>query len=219
MPPDEPEEAQGVAIAPGGDQPLLAAADVQHRVRNFLAVIRSIARRTAETSRTVEEYAMNFEGRLNAYARTLSLLSGGTGVDLEYLLAEELLAAQAHDGGQAHISGPAMQLQSRAAEIVGLAFHELTTNAIRHGSLGQANGTVSVSWEVAADRLVLDWVESGSRRLMLIPTRRGFGMQMLEETLAFDLAVKAELHFEGAGFRCRLSFPLTDQVFVLSANH
>lgn len=198
----------------------LVFSDVQHRVRNLLAVVRSIARRTAETSRTVEDYAMNFDGRLNAYGRTMALLTREpeSGIELEYMLAEELLAAQAHDGDQVNISGPSIRLQPKAAETIGLAIHELVTNAIKHGALGQAGGKVNVSWRIDKDAsgqaLVFDWVESGARRLMPVPTRRGFGVGMLEETLAFDLNAKTELHFESTGFRCRIRLPFNDQTFV-----
>jgi two-component system CheB/CheR fusion protein len=199
--------------------------ELQHRVRNLLAVVRSIARRTAESSRTIEEFSMNFDGRLNAYARTLSLLvrDPKNGVELEYLVAEELLAAQAHDGDNVRISGPAMRLQPRAAETIGLAVHELATNSIKHGALGHAEGKVDISWRVdrnpSGESLVFDWVESGARRLMPVPTRRGFGVVMLEETLAFELGAGASLHFESTGFRCSILFPVSDQVFVLHPSH
>ena len=153
-------------------------AELQHKVRNVLAVVRSVARRTAETSNTVQEYAMNFDGRLNAYSRTLALLAQDpdNGVELEYLVAEELLAVQAHDGDQVNISGPSMRFRPRAAESLGLAIHELATNAIKHGALGVADGKVDVSWKLennaSGKALVFDWIETSGRRLMPAPTHR-----------------------------------------------
>lgn len=200
--------------------------EIQHRLRNALAVVRSIARRTAETSETVEEYSANFEGRLNAYARTLSLLTtdANDGVALDFLVAEELLSVQAHDGRQANVEGPAVQLRRKTAETVGLALHELATNALKHGSLGHPDGKVDVSWRVidgsfGRRQLQLDWRESGGRRLMAVPRRRGFGIVMLEKTLAFDLGAQTELSFESTGFRCRIILPVNDDIFVLDGDH
>lgn len=196
-------------------------AEVQNRIRNVLAVVRSIARRTAETSETIEDYSSTFEGRINAYARTLTLLELGdeAGVDLEYLVADELLTVQARDGEELNISGPEMRLRPKAAETVGLAIHELTTNALRHGALGHPKGRVDVSWKVEGDTLVFDWRESSSRRLMPQPTRRGFGVILLEETLPFDLGAITELRFASPGFSCTIRLPLTDKNFILLSNH
>ena len=222
MPDDVPTGPPTGAGYAGNEIPGVSATvpGFQHQVRNLLAVVRSIARRTAETSQTVEEYAMKFDGRLSAYARTLAMLARNPeeGVELEYMLAEELLAAQAHDGDQVSISGPSVRLQPKAAETMGLAIHELATNAIKHGALGQSRGKVAVSWQVQKDAsgevLVFDWVESGGRKLMPMPTRRGFGVEMLEETLAFELNAKSELCFESTGFRCRIRLPVNAAIFA-----
>src|SRR3712207_5418388 len=121
-------------------------AELQHRVRNTLAVVRSIARRTGETSTTVEDYAMHLDGRLNAFARTQALVTRDpeAGVDLEYLVADELLAYHAKEADQVRISGPPIRLQPKAAETLGLAVHELATNAVKHGALRARQGRVEV---------------------------------------------------------------------------
>ncbi len=200
-------------------------AELQHRLRNVLAVIRSIARRTAATSQDIDDYAMNFDGRLNAYSRTLSLLTRGqkAGVGLEFLLAEELLSAQARDGDQVTISGPAVVLRAKAAETIGLAIHELVTNAVKHGALSYKAGKIDVVWEVEStaqgDELVLHWRESGGRRLNPVPTRRGFGVEILEETLPFDLKARTDLSFESTGFRCTIRFPLGGQISLGSSRN
>jgi two-component system, chemotaxis family, CheB/CheR fusion protein len=216
------QAARGSAEEPRqGPRPGEAVAELQHRVRNVLAVVRSIARRTAATSRDVEEYAMNFDGRLNAYSRTLSLLTQGSaaGVELEFLLAEELLSVQARDEEQVTIAGPRVNLRPGAAETIGLAIHELTTNAVKHGALSQNGGKIAVTWQVehspTGDELVFDWRESGGRRLVPVRTRRGFGVEMLEETLPFELQARTELEFGSTGFRCRIRFPIHDQVMTL----
>src|SRR3712207_9087536 len=115
-------------------------AELQHRVRNTLAVVRSIARRTGETSDTVEDYAMHLDGRLNAFARTQAMVTRNpsAGVDLETLVAEELNSYHAREGGQLRISGPPLRLCTKAAETFSLAVHELATNAVKY-EIGRAS--------------------------------------------------------------------------------
>jgi two-component system CheB/CheR fusion protein len=191
--------------------------ELQHRVRNTLSVVRSIARRTAETSESVEDYAMHLDGRLSAFARTQSLVTRdpGAGIDLEYLVAEELLAYHAHDGEQANISGPRLRLQPRAAETLGLAVHELATNAVKHGALSQPSGRVDVSWHIMdggePPHLRLDWVERGGPTVSE-PQRRGFGTELLERVLAFELKARTSLAYEPEGLRCAIELPLDARV-------
>ena len=222
MDPSPGRRSSDVSTEQHRDQRRAAFAEVQRKLRNVFAVVRSIAKRTAETSDSLDEFVANFDGRLNAYARTLSLLSHDPelGADLEFMLAEELLAAHAREGEQVSVSGPSVQLQPRAAETIGLAIHELTTNAIRHGALGQAGGKLDISWRFEADGdarvLVFDWNETSERKLMMMPTRRGFGIAVLEQTLPYELNARSELHFGGTGFRCRIRLPVNDQIIVLA---
>jgi two-component sensor histidine kinase len=132
----------------------LLLAELQHRVRNSLAVVRSIARRTAENSKTVADYAMHLEGRLDAFARAQSAVTRAplAGVDLEHLVADELAAYQAYEGQQVvRIAGPTLRLQPKAAETFGLAVHELATNAVKHGALSHPSGRIAVWWHVQED--------------------------------------------------------------------
>lgn len=218
---------------PGKDQPpsrpsaaALKAEDtanLQHQLRNLIAVVRSIAKRTAETSLTVEDYAMNLDGRLEAYSRTMTLLSRNAAeqVDLEFLLAEELLAALAHDGEKLKLSGPPVVLMSKAAETLGLAFHELATNAIKHGALANS-GSIEIVWRVddasAPHSLILTWTERGNR-LMPVPSRRGFGISLLEETLPFELGAKVRLSFLNTGLICEIVIPISAKTLQLPDGH
>jgi len=206
------------ALTRAEDRQRLLLAELQHRVRNTLAVVRSIARRTAETSTTVEDYSMHLEGRLSALARTQSLVTRdpARGVDLEFLIAEELLAYHAQEGEQVvRISGPRVALRPKAAESLGLAFHELATNAVKYGALAQRGGRVKVTWTVEEGDgpvLILHWEESG----VLIPSgverRRGFGTELLERALNFELGAKTTLDFAPDGLRCTLEMPLPGQL-------
>ena len=187
------------------------------RVRNTLGVVRSIVRRTAETSTSVEDLAMHLDGRLNAFARTQALVTRdpGAGVDLEYLVADELFAYRAQHAEQARISGPAIRLQPRAAEMLGLAIHELATNAIKYGSLSAPKGMVQVAWSIEPGEppeLAFEWREVGGPAIDHPPDRQGFGTELLQRTLGFELKATTRLDFERSGLRCSIRMPLTPRL-------
>jgi two-component system CheB/CheR fusion protein len=205
------------AITRAEERQRLLLAELQHRVRNTLGVVRSIARRSAETSTNVEEYAAHLDGRLNAFARTQSMVTRDPegGVDLEYLVVEELLGYRSLEGDHLHVSGPPVRFQPKAAETFALAMHELATNAIKYGALSEPKGRLDVSWRVddAADptQLIFEWRERGGPRVMP-PQRKGFGSELLERTLAFDLKGKTNLSFNGSGLHCTIVIPLNRRV-------
>ncbi|WOH78372.1 CheR family methyltransferase [Bradyrhizobium sp. BEA-2-5] len=204
------------AITRAEERQRLLLAELQHRVRNTLGVVRSIARRSAETSASVEEYASHLDGRLNAFARTQALVTRDPegGVDLEYLVVEELLAYNAKEDEQLKVKGPRIRLQPKAAETFALAIHELATNALKYGALGQTAGRIDVSWRIddAAEprQLVFDWHER-SGPAVTPPRRRGFGSDLLERTLAFEFKGKTTLEFNPSGLRCTIAIPMSPQ--------
>jgi two-component system CheB/CheR fusion protein len=204
------------AITRAEERQRLLLAELQHRVRNTLGVVRSIARRSAENSANVSEYAMHLDGRLNAFARTQALVTRDPegGVDLEYLLVEELLAYNAHEGEQLLVSGPAVRFQPKAAETFALAIHELATNALKYGALSRPTGRIEAIWRIehASDaKLVFEWREKGGPRIEP-PNRNGFGTELLERTLAFELKGKTDLVFDPSGLQCTITIPLNRRV-------
>ena len=205
------------AITRAEERQRLLLAELQHRVRNTLGVVRSIARRSAETSASVEDYASHLDGRLSAFARTQSMVTRDPegGVDLEYLVVEELLAYNAKEGEQLRVSGPSVRLQPKAAESFALAVHELATNALKYGALHQPVGRIDVSWRFddAADptQLIFDWRERGGPPVTA-PRRKGFGSEMLERTLAFEFKAKTTLIFNAQGLHCTIAVPLNRRV-------
>ncbi|HVX75174.1 MAG TPA: CheR family methyltransferase [Bradyrhizobium sp.] len=205
------------AITRAEERQRLLLAELQHRVRNTLGVVRSIARRSAETSTSVEEYAAHLDGRLNAFARTQSMVTRDpeSGVDLEYLVVEELLGYKSREGDHLRVSGPAVRFQPKAAETFALAIHELATNAIKYGALSRPSGRLDVTWRVedGADPalLMFEWRERGGPQVTP-PQRRGFGSELLERTLAFDLKGKTTLSFNASGLHCTIVIPLNRRV-------
>lgn len=192
------------------------SSELQHRVRNTFSVVRSIARRTAENSTTVEDCAAHLDGRLNAFARVQSLATRDPeeGVDFEYLVAEELHAYNASEGEQVRLSGPTIRLQPKAAETFALAIHELATNAVKFGALSRRSGRIDANWrieETGQIQLIFEWRERGGPPVVR-PHHKGFGTELLERTLAFELNARTTLGYDEAGLYCRIVVPLNRRI-------
>lgn len=206
------------AITRAEERQRLLLAELQHRVRNTLGVVRSIARRSAESSSTVDEYAAHLDGRLNAFARTQALVTRDPegGVDLEYLLVEEVLAYNAREGDQLRVSGPTVRFQPKSAETFALAIHELATNALKYGALSQSSGRIDASWRIdeSADppQLVFEWHERGGPKVTP-PLRKGFGTELLERTLAFEFKGQTIMAYNSHGLDCTITMPLSRRAF------
>ncbi|MBX3596091.1 MAG: PAS domain-containing protein [Rhizobiaceae bacterium] len=195
----------------------LLTAELQHRVRNTLSVIRSIARRTAQTSETVEDYAMHLDGRIGAFARVQAAVTRDptAGIDLGLLVADTLLAATARESDQVSIDGPQVGLQPKAAETMGLAIHELATNAVKYGALSVPEGKIAISWKIADDgddrKLVFLWEESGLADLPKNPARTGFGTELVQRTLAYELDATIDRQFNPWGVRYLIKLPMVER--------
>jgi two-component sensor histidine kinase len=191
----------------------LAVAELQHRVRNVLGLVRSLVRRTAETNNSTEEYAAHLEGRITALARTqaFAMRRPDAGVSLEELVDAELIAHVARDA-KVKSAGPAVRLRAKAAETLGLALHELATNAVKFGALSTPEGRITVTWRVELDRedpsVRLEWIEQGVPACAE-PTHRGFGRDLIERTVPYELRGASRLSFEPGGAHCVIDIPLT----------
>jgi PAS domain S-box-containing protein len=201
----------------------LLLGELQHRARNLLGVVRSVVRRTVKNATTIEDLAAHLEGRLSTLARTQGVLSrdGSAAVELEELVRDELVAVAAREE-QLTVRGPLVRLRRQAAETVALALHELTTNAVKYGALSEPAGSVSVTWRIVdgpqGKRLSLTWKEGGVRALDTQPARSGFGRELIEKGLPYELGADTSLEFARGGVRATIELPLTDRVAVLPAN-
>jgi two-component system, chemotaxis family, CheB/CheR fusion protein len=189
-----------------------AAAEVQHRLRNNLALMRSIVRRWNETAESAEQFALHLDARLGALARTHGLLlaAGSAGVELEELVRTELIAS-AVPQERYRLQGPVIRLHTKAAESLGLAMHELATNSLKFGALAAPGGLLAVDWAVTAEpspRLQLSWIESGVTIVSAAPRRRGFGQELIECTLPYELDARTRLAFDPGGIQCTIDIPL-----------
>jgi two-component sensor histidine kinase len=157
----------------------------------------------------------HFQGRLDAFSRVQSVLtrSADARVDLTSLIEDELVAHAARDGDQIRIQGPPIALEPRAAEQMSLAIHELTTNAVKHGALFGEHGRISIRWEKqeseGGPKLLLNWKETGVTIAPDDIRRDGFGMELLRESLPYDLDAETTVAFEPTGlhFELRMQLP------------
>ena len=210
-----PATAPGETVARGRES--IPLADFQHRMRNALALIRSIARRTADASPSLDHYLTHFDGRLNALARVQSMLtSRPEGLTVEEIAAEELISQGAREGENAALEGPGgLTLAPKAAEVVGLAIHELATNAVKFGALGDG-GDVRVQWSALPDGGArIEWHERfappAARR-----GERGFGAEVIEDMLAYEIDAHVRLEIGAGDILCRIDVPAS---FLIASPH
>ncbi|AQR60858.1 hypothetical protein BZG35_03710 [Brevundimonas sp. LM2] len=178
--------------------------ELNHRVKNTLATIQSIAALTARRSGSVQEFSTLFEARLMALSDTHNLLtaSGWEQATLTDLLAKEF---RPYAPEQVRLTGPDILFAAPQALAMGMVVHELATNAAKHGALSQPEGCVSVSWsEPDPDgRIALDWGETGGPAVAP-PSRKGFGSRLIATSLKGDLNGTADLDYAPDGFRARM---------------
>ena len=184
--------------------------ELNHRVKNMLSVVISLATQTLRRAGTLEEFSGVFLGRVHALTAAYALLSreSWSHVQLEEILTEETAPFMARDHSNVVIGGPAVSLNPRAALALGMAIHELATNAVKYGALSVAEGSVTVTWTVERDdadeHLTLDWVERNGPPVAA-PLKRGFGTVLIERGLSHDLGGEAKVEFLPEGVRARLS--------------
>jgi PAS domain S-box-containing protein len=194
----------------------LLTAELQHRVKNNLALIRSLSTRTLRRADSLDGFAETFEGRLHALAVTQSLLSrsGAEEVDLHELLSEELLPYDAREGDNLRIFGPAVLLRPKTAQLLGLVFHELVTNAVKFGALA-SGGRIEIVWtvETTAEGRHLDWcwMETGTAAAGSA-AGGGFGRDLIERGVPYQLGGKSRFEITHDGVCCILQVPLTENV-------
>jgi two-component sensor histidine kinase len=187
--------------------------ELNHRVKNTLAVVQSLAAQTARGAPDLSAFAAAFQRRILALARAHDLLTreDWTGAPLREAVRAGL-APLALDAGRVDLSGcdgADVVLPPGAAVTLAMAVHELAANALRHGALSVPQGRVSIACKTAAEggAQIVDWVERGGPPVAGPPARRGFGLRLLERGLAAQAGVAADLGFEPEGLRCTLRLP------------
>ena len=186
-------------------------AELQHRTRNLLTVVQSIASQTFPHSDVLQ----SFSTRLAALGRVQSLISDATSdeIELAEIIRIELEAHGSQQGAQVTVSGPPVALNVDNVQTFALALHELATNAVKYGALGNREGRLDISWTVttidSTPFLTLNWRERGVSAMPKDTPRRGYGRKLIEQALSYALQAKAELIFGEDGVSCRVEMPLS----------
>ncbi|GGE24129.1 histidine kinase [Aureimonas endophytica] len=182
--------------------------EMTHRAKNQYALIAAIARRAAKESANTTEFLDTLSEALNSLARSADLLAGRgwESVPLAELVASQLKAFGAADAGQFVIAGPPLQLNPTAAQTIGLALHELATNAAKYGALSVPDGHVSIHWS-AGERFELTWREIDGPPVQA-PKRSGFGTLVVQKMTARGLGGSVDMDFAPSGVVWTLHCPV-----------
>jgi PAS domain S-box-containing protein len=194
------------------EQQALLVRELHHRVKNTLATVQAIMGSTARSSETIEDFKNALIGRIGSLAKThLLLAEEGSTTTFADILHSELDAFDDGSGKRIRLSGPDVDVPSRLAVSLGMAMHELTTNAAKYGALSVFGGKVDVAWTVTIEAtrrtLNIDWVESGGPPVAA-PTRQGFGARLLEFVLPGQIQAKSEIDYRPDGVRVYYSVPM-----------
>ena len=197
-------------------------AELNHRVKNILALVRSIARQTKDSSHSLENSSNSFEKRIGALATAHDLV-GGSGLQwarLEDLVHSELKPFGNNPAKSIDVSGPPFGLRADVAPVIALVVHELVSNANKHGALSDAASDkdvgLEVKWYQDAGGLTIEWNETGTGPLKT-PAERGFGLTLIETAVPFEYKGKAVISFGTDGLKVKLWIP-SDSVRNLDAS-
>jgi PAS domain S-box-containing protein len=186
--------------------------ELDHRVKNSLATVLSLARRTSQVSKDTEQFMQAFEGRVLAMARVHETLAAGhwRQMGLNESVALVLQTQVASDHRNVHIGGDHIFLEARVAQPICMALHELMTNALKYGSMSVSEGGLDVHWELLSDRtLVIDWHETGGPATSE-PAHSGFGGALIRGLVEHELSGQLSLDFKPQGLECRIQIPLSE---------
>ncbi|RZK02991.1 MAG: sensor histidine kinase [Novosphingobium sp.] len=196
-----------------GEHLQLVVHELNHRMKNSLAMVQSIARQTFRNAEDLNDAQERFSARLIALAQANDLLTGerGARASLRGAVAQAVAPYQPSEH-RVELIGPEVLLRPKSALTLTLAMHELATNAVKYGAWSNDRGTVTVEWSrhetgEGAERLHIEWRETGGPPVVP-PARRGFGSRLIERGLAGELDGEVELIFAETGLRCTVDAPL-----------
>jgi two-component sensor histidine kinase len=191
---------------------LLLIDELNHRVKNTLTTVQSLAAQTLKGEHANSETRETFEGRLFALAKAHDMLTREKweGAELREVLTEVIEPYLRHSSERVTLDGPPLLLSPSATLALAMAVHELATNAGKYGALSAPSGHVSITWTVEKDaQFRLRWQERGGP-IVSAPIRQGFGTRLIKRNLAQALGAKVELSYEPVGVVCTIETPLDE---------
>jgi len=187
--------------------------ELNHRVKNTLATVQSLAQQTARGTDSSEAFHQSFEGRLIALSHAHDQLTSRHWIsaDLRAIVIAAVAPYLSTRRERVAITGDDVTVMPRVALTLAMVLHELTTNAVKYGALSVAGGQVEVSWRLVQPPsqpalLWIEWRERGGPPVSA-PKRRGFGSRFIEGSVKAELQGTARLHFDKAGLRCTMEVP------------
>ena len=193
--------------------------EITHRSKNLLAVVQAIARQTARSSSTFDEFEGRFVARVQGLAASHDLLvnEDWSGASLQELIYAHLALLAGKAMPQVQLDGPEVQLSSEVSQGIGLALHELVSNSLKYGALSVPAGRLYIKWRFESagnsKQVLLHWKERGGPTVAL-PIRKGFGHTVIESMVAASTGGKVQLDFAPEGLSWTLSFPSAEAVAV-----
>jgi PAS domain S-box-containing protein len=186
----------------------LVMREMTHRSKNLLAVIQAMARQTAARSESTDIFVRDFTRRLRAMSVSHDLLvnENWRGVDLKKLVEMHVSQVIDLESAQVTIHGNKVALDASSAQNLGLALHELMTNAVKYGSLSMPEGRLTVSWDADGDEICIYWIESNGPPVVA-SENSGFGRNLLETAIGASLDGSVELKFKPEGLVCEICIP------------
>jgi two-component system CheB/CheR fusion protein len=186
--------------------------ELQHRVKNILAIINALTSRMVRSASNIEEFAAAFQERLKAMARTHELLSAHSwgSADLEDLLRRTVSPYVGDTTQTVRTEGEPAQLNANLAGTLGMVFFELASNAAKYGALSSASGHIDVTWKVVNEVLLLAWTETGGPIISQSP-KRNFGTTFIQRSLQYEFGGSVQLRFERTGLECSIRVPLAKE--------
>jgi light-regulated signal transduction histidine kinase (bacteriophytochrome) len=194
----------------------LLIAELNHRVRNILSLIRGLLSQTRDSARSVDEFIGTLESRVHALARAHDQITADrwSPARLYDLIEVESGAYLGERSDRVQLSGPNVLLTPGCFTVLALVIHEMLTNAAKYGALSDS-GIVKIDWRVDEDgSLLIDWTESGGPPVVA-PTRRGFGSTVIERSIPYDLGGHTEINYRLAGIEAHFCIPSIHVVSVL----
>src|SRR3954471_1142950 len=194
-----------------GHQVLLIR-ELQHRVKNTLATVQALLRATARSASTVEDFKRVFEARVLSLSRTHDLLveNAWRAASIQDILRSELGPYDDGAGTRVLLTGPAVELSAELAVPIGMAIHELTTNAAKYGAFSTPQGWMEVEWDVrgmnGARKLQLWWTEHDGPPVEP-PSRKGFGSSLIQRLLTMQCRAEIDVAFDRTGLRFQMAVP------------
>lgn len=198
------------------EQQTILVAELNHRVKNILAVVQAVSAQTVRTSSSLDAFSGAFAGRIQALSVAHDVLTRTrwSGIGLGELLESVLSPHLGVDRDRITFAGPPVLLPARTVVPLSMAVHELATNASKYGALSCQRGHIAVDWSLGAtesDTVCVQWREQGGPEIAAGAPKSGFGTTLIQRVIRHDLEGKVDMTFATSGLSSRMQFPLRTQ--------